>query len=252
MRKGCPLLYNIKVGTAPPRAALCQPSGRMTVTGEKIILTASGGPFRTWDIDALRKATAADALKHPTWDMGAKITIDSASLMNKGFEVIEAKWFFGLQPEQIDVVIHPQSIIHSMVQYCDSSIKAQLGLPDMRLPIQYALTYPERLQANFERLDFSKLNSLTFEQPDTLRFRNLELAFEAMRRAGNVPCILNAANEIVVAAFLKGKVGFLEMSDIMEQVIEKIPYIAQPSYDDYVLCNQETRLLTSQLIKTSK
>lgn len=216
---------------------------------EKVILTASGGPFRTWGMDALKHATAADALKHPTWDMGAKITIDSASMMNKGFEVIEAKWLFGLKPEQIDVVIHPQSIIHSMVQYCDSSIKAQLGLPDMRLPIEYALTFPERLHTSFERLDFSKLSELTFEQPDLKRFRNLALAYKAMEEGGNMPCVLNAANEVVVASFLKGEIGFLEMSDLIEEVMSHSTYIKKPSYEDYVLCDSETRLLTTQLIK---
>ncbi len=216
---------------------------------EKIILTASGGPFRNHTLDQLRHVKAADALKHPTWKMGAKITIDSASLMNKGFEVIEAKWLFGLRPDQIDVVIHPQSIIHSMVQFRDSSIKAQMGLPDMRLPIQYALTYPTRVQASFERLDFAKYTNLTFEQPDTTRFRNLALAFEALNRGGNMPCVLNAANEVVVAAYLNNQIGFLEMSNVIEQVMSRMAFISQPTYEDYVACDHETRILTAEFIK---
>ena len=188
---------------------------------EKIILTASGGPFRTKTLAELQHVTLAQALKHPNWDMGAKITIDSASMMNKGFEVIEAKWLFGLTPEQIDVVVHPQSIIHSMVQFADSSIKAQLGLPDMRLPIQYAFAYPERLKANFPRLDFDICSQFTFERPDTDRFRNLALAYQAMHKGGNAACILNAANEVVVEAFLQSKIGFLQMSDVIENVLEK-------------------------------
>ena len=216
---------------------------------EKIILTASGGPFRNYSLDQLRHVKAADALKHPTWKMGAKITIDSASLMNKGFEVIEAKWLFGLRPDQIDVVIHPQSIIHSMVQFRDSSIKAQMGLPDMRLPIQYALTYPTRVQASFERLDFAKCTSLTFEQPDTTRFRNLALAFDALNKGGNMPCVLNAANEVVVAAYLNDQIGFLEMSDVIEQVMSRMAFISQPSYEDYVACDREARILTTEFLR---
>lgn len=216
---------------------------------EKIILTASGGPFRNYSLDQLRHVKAADALKHPTWKMGAKITIDSASLMNKGFEVIEAKWLFDLRPDQIDVVIHPQSIIHSMVQFRDSSIKAQMGLPDMRLPIQYALTFPTRVQASFERLDFAQCTSLTFEQPDTTRFRNLALAFEALNRGGNVPCVLNAANEVVVAAFLNDQIGFLEMSNVIEQVMSRMAYISQPTYEDYVACDREARILTTEFLR---
>lgn len=215
---------------------------------EKIILTASGGPFRNKSCEELASVTAKDALRHPTWQMGAKITIDSASLMNKGFEVIEAKWLFGLRPEQIDVVIHPQSIIHSMVQYRDGSIKAQLGVPDMRLPIEYALTFPQRRQTNFERLDFTKCSQLTFEQPDPTRFRNLALAFEAMRRGGNMPCALNAANEIAVDAFLHERIGFLQMSNLIETVLERTTFIATPSYNDYVACDTETRQLAHELI----
>ncbi|MCI7429887.1 MAG: 1-deoxy-D-xylulose-5-phosphate reductoisomerase [Bacteroidales bacterium] len=215
---------------------------------EKIILTASGGPFRNKSREELASVTAKDALRHPTWQMGAKITIDSASLMNKGFEVIEAKWLFGLRPEQIDVVIHPQSIIHSMVQYRDGSIKAQLGVPDMRLPIEYALTFPQRRQTNFERLDFTKCSQLTFEQPDPTRFRNLALAFEAMRRGGNIPCALNAANEIAVDAFLHERIGFLQMSNLIETVLERTTFIATPSYNDYVACDTETRQLARKLI----
>lgn len=215
---------------------------------EKIILTASGGPFRNKSCEELASVTAKDALRHPTWQMGAKITIDSASLMNKGFEVIEAKWLFGLRPEQIDVVIHPQSIIHSMVQYRDGSIKAQLGVPDMRLPIEYALTFPQRRQTNFERLNFTKCSQLTFEQPDPTRFRNLALAFEAMRRGGNMPCALNAANEIAVDAFLHERIGFLQMSNLIETVLERTTFIATPSYNDYVACDTETRQLARELI----
>ncbi|TRX56256.1 1-deoxy-D-xylulose-5-phosphate reductoisomerase [Fulvivirga sp. M361] len=216
---------------------------------EKIILTASGGPFRGKLRKDLEKVTKAQALKHPNWDMGAKITIDSASLMNKGLEVIEAKWLFGLSEKQIDVVVHPQSIIHSMVQFEDGAIKAQMGLPDMKLPIQYAMTYPYRFKSDFERFDFMAYPSLTFEPPDTKTFRNLALSFEALRKAGNVPCILNAANEIAVAAFLKDKLGFLEMSDLVEQCMAKIDFIKEPSYEDYVNTNKETRIKALELIK---
>ncbi|VBB47962.1 1-deoxy-D-xylulose 5-phosphate reductoisomerase [uncultured Paludibacter sp.] len=216
---------------------------------EKIILTASGGPFRTKTLEELKHVTSAQALKHPNWDMGAKITIDSATMMNKGFEVIEAKWLFGLKPEQIDVVVHPQSIIHSMVQFADSSIKAQLGMPDMRLPIQYAFTYPDRIQADFERLDFLKFNNFTFEKPDTKRFKNLALAYYAMDKGGNMPCILNAANEVVVSAFLKNKIGFLQMSDIIENIMQQITFIPKPMYEDYVMTDTETRKITSERIK---
>jgi len=216
---------------------------------EKIVLTASGGPFRQKTMDELRTVTAAQALQHPTWTMGAKITIDSASLMNKGFEVIEAKWLFGLTPDQIEVVVHPQSIIHSLVQFRDSSMKAQMGLPDMKLPIQYALTFPTRVQTDFQRLDLATFGSLTFEKPDLNRFRNLALAFDAMHRGGNMPCVLNAANEVVVEAFLKGKVGFLQMSDIIEMVMQKTAFIKTPTYEDYVACDADTRRLTQSMLK---
>ncbi|MEO1051960.1 MAG: 1-deoxy-D-xylulose-5-phosphate reductoisomerase [Bacteroidota bacterium] len=208
---------------------------------EKIILTASGGPFRGKSRTDLAHVTKAQALKHPNWDMGAKITIDSASLMNKGLEVIEAKWLFGLKTEQVEVIVHPQSIIHSMVQFEDGSIKAQLGLPDMRLPIQFAMTYPERFKSDFPRFDFRDYPALTFEQPDKETFRNLGLAFEALNQGGNMPCILNAANEIVVAEFLKDRVGFLEMSEVIEQCMAKIDFIKTPQYEDYVSTDEETR-----------
>ncbi len=216
---------------------------------EKLILTASGGPFRTKTISELEHVTSAEALKHPNWEMGAKITIDSASLMNKGFEIIEAKWLFGVAPEQIEVVVHPQSIIHSMVQFADGSIKAQLGMPDMKLPIQYALTYPERLKTNFPRFDFSVCSQFTFERPDMERFRNLSYAYYAMEKGGNMPCILNAANEVVVAEFLKDKIGFLQMSDIIEDVLMKAKFVARPTYDDYVETDKLVRILTKELIK---
>ena len=215
---------------------------------EKLILTASGGPFRTKSIRELEHVTSAQALKHPNWEMGAKITIDSASMMNKGFEIIEAKWLFGVTPDQIEVVVHPQSIIHSMVQFADGSIKAQLGMPDMKLPIQYAFTYPDRLKTNFPRFDFNLCSQFTFEQPDLERFRNLGFAYYAMERGGNMPCILNAANEIVVAAFLKDKIGFLQMSDIIETVMAKAEFVAKPTYEDYVITDERVRILTNELI----
>ncbi|MDR1502484.1 MAG: 1-deoxy-D-xylulose-5-phosphate reductoisomerase [Prevotella sp.] len=216
---------------------------------EKIILTASGGPFRNHSAEQLAKVTKAEALKHPNWDMGAKVTIDSASLMNKGLEMIEAKWLFDVTPDQIEVVVHPQSIIHSMVQFEDSSIIAQLGLPDMHLPIQYALAYPNRLKSNFERLDFFKLKTMTFEKPDMERFRNLAFAFEAARVKGNMACIMNAANEIAVAAFLKDKVGFLEMSEVIEKTMHKTSFIQAPSYEDYVQTDTEARHIAKEFIK---
>lgn len=215
---------------------------------EKIILTASGGPFRGKDIDFLRSVTKEQALKHPNWDMGAKITIDSASLMNKGLEVIEAKWLFGVRYDQIEVVVHPQSIIHSMVQFNDGSIKAQLGLPDMRLPIQFALSYPNRLDSDFQRFNFADYPSLTFEKPDLKTFRNLQLAYIAMENGGNQPCILNAANEIAVDGFLKDKIGFLEMSDVVESCMTKISYISEPNIEDYVSTDRETRIKALELI----
>ena len=215
---------------------------------DKVILTASGGPFRTYPLVQLATVTKAQALKHPNWDMGAKITIDSASMMNKGFEVIEAKWLFGVRPDQIEVVVHPQSIIHSMVQFEDSSIKAQLGLPDMRLPIQYAFSYPDRLHASFPRLDFKTCTQLTFEQPDTKRFRNLALAYEALDKGGNMPCIINAANEVVVSAFLNDRISFLGMSDVIEKCMQQVSFIEKPTYEDYVATDKLTRIMAKELI----
>jgi len=215
---------------------------------EKVILTASGGPFRGKKKNELLSITKSQALKHPNWSMGAKVTIDSASLMNKGLEVIEAKWLFGLSTKQVEVVVHPQSIIHSLVQFEDGSLKAQLGVPDMRLPIQFALSYPARLKSDFPRFDFSNYPSLTFEKPDTETFRNLALAFEALNRAGNMPCVLNAANEVAVAEFLKDKIGFLEMSDIVEKCLEKMDFIKSPGYEDYVNTDKETRIRAIELV----
>ncbi len=215
---------------------------------EKIILTASGGPFRGKDLEFLKTVTKAQALKHPNWSMGAKITIDSASLMNKGLEVIEAKWLFGLEASQIEVTVHPQSIVHSMVQFVDGSIKAQMGLPDMKLPIQYALGYPNRLKSDFPRFDFSLSHSLTFEKPDLNTFKNLGLAFTALDKGGNMPCILNAANEIAVAEFLNDKISFLEISDVIEQCMAKVAYVAAPSLEDYINTDTETRRLAQNLI----
>jgi len=215
---------------------------------EKVILTASGGPFRKFTMEQLRHVTKEQALKHPNWDMGAKITIDSATMMNKGFEVIEAKWLFGVRPDQIEVVVHPQSVIHSMVQYEDGAVKAQLGMPDMRLPIQYAFSYPQRIKASFDRLDFSTLKELTFEQPDTNRFRCLALAYEALNRGGNMACIVNAANEVVVSAFLKDRIPFLRMSEVIEQSMAKVPFIAVPTYEDYVATDAEARRVAESLI----
>jgi len=215
---------------------------------EKIIITASGGPFLHTPADKLKDVTPAQALNHPNWSMGAKITIDSASMMNKGFEVIEAKWLFGLQPEQIDVIVHPQSIVHSMVQYVDGAVKAQLGIPDMKLPIQYALTYPNRVHLSAPRLDFRKDSQLTFLEPDTKKFRNLTFAFEALRRKGNAACVLNAANEVVVNAFLHEKIGFLTMSDIIEKTMEKAAYIAEPTYEDYVQSDKEARRIAEEML----
>jgi 1-deoxy-D-xylulose-5-phosphate reductoisomerase len=215
---------------------------------EKIYLTASGGPFRGKLKKDLLNITKAQALKHPNWEMGAKITIDSASLMNKGLEVIEAKWLFDLKAEQIDVVVHPQSIIHSAVQFEDGSIKAQLGIPDMKLPIQYAFGFPERLKNTFKRFDFLDYPNLTFEKPDLETFRNLQLAYNAMEKGGNMPCILNAANEIAVAAFLQDKIGFLNMSDLIADCMEKITFVSNPTLDDYVSTNTATRILANELL----
>ena len=215
---------------------------------EKVILTASGGPFRKFTMEQLQHVTKEQALKHPNWDMGAKITIDSATMMNKGFEVIEAKWLFGVRPDQIEVVVHPQSVIHSMVQYEDGAVKAQLGMPDMRLPIQYAFSYPQRIKASFDRLDFSIMKELTFEQPDTNRFRCLALAYEALNKGGNMACIVNAANEVVVSAFLRDRISFLRMSEVIELSMTKVPFIQTPTYEDYVATDAEARRIAESLI----
>ena len=215
---------------------------------EKIILTASGGPFRGKTRDFLATVTKAQALKHPNWTMGAKITIDSATLMNKGLEVIEAKWLFSLTPEQIEVVVHPQSIIHSLVQFEDGSLKAQMGLPDMRLPIQFALGYPDRLKSDFPRFDFMEYPSLTFEKPDIDTFQNLSLAFEVLRRGGNAACIINAANEVAVEAFLQDKIRFLEITDIIADCLETASFVPTPTYADYVATDEETRRLATQKV----
>ena len=214
---------------------------------EKILLTASGGPFRGKDHEYLRMVTAAQALKHPNWHMGAKVTIDSASMMNKGFEAIEAKWLFGVEPSRIEVLVHPQSVVHSMVQFQDGNVKAQLGVPDMRLPIQYALTYPERVHSDIPRLDFSVCSNLTFEKPDIKTFRNLGLAYEAMNRGGNAPCVLNAANEVMVAAFLQGEISFTAMSDVIEETLDKVSFIGQPTLEDYIATDREGRRIAEQL-----
>lgn len=216
---------------------------------EKIILTASGGPFRQHTKEQLKSVTSKDALNHPNWCMGSKITIDSATMMNKGLEVIEAKWLFNLNPNQIDVVIHPQSIVHSLVQFEDGSLKAQLGLPDMRLPIQYALSFPYRIKSDFPRFNFSNYPTLTFEEPDTKRFPNLALAREALIKGGNSPCILNAANEIVVDAFLNEKIGFLQMPEVIEKVISRSPFVLKPTIEDYSETDKGTRELTQNVIK---
>ena len=213
---------------------------------EKVILTASGGPFRGRDLASLEGVTKADALKHPNWDMGAKITIDSASLMNKGLEVIEAKWLFDVEPDQIDVVVHPQSIVHSCVQFTDGSIKAQLGLPDMKLPIQYALTYPRRLANSFPRFNFMDYPELTFEQPDTKTFRNLALAFDALRTGGNAPAVLNAANEIAVARFLRDELTFLDLPRVVEHALERVTLMSKPSLDDLVASDAEARRVATE------
>ena len=215
---------------------------------EKLLLTASGGPFRTYTYEQMQHVTAAQALQHPNWEMGAKITIDSASMMNKGFEVIEARWLFDIPVEKIQVLVHPQSVVHSAVQFVDGSVKAQLGTPDMRMPIQYALTYPERWLSDVPRLDLFKTNNLTFEEPDLQRFPNLRLAYEAMAKGGNMPCILNAANEVVNLAFREGKCGFLQMSDVIEHAMAKTTFITEPSYDDYVQTDAEARCIATKLI----
>ena len=208
---------------------------------DSLIITASGGPFRKKTTEELKHVTVEDALNHPNWSMGRKITVDSATLVNKGLEVIEAKWLFGMKPEQIEVVVHPQSIVHSMVQFTDGCVKAQLGVPDMRLPIQYALTFPERTTADFGRLDFKVCHSLTFEQPDEKTFRNLGLAYEAMRQGGNMPCILNAANEVAVAAFLQGRLSFTGMSDLIEKTMQQVDFLKKPTLEDYMETDRLTR-----------
>ena len=214
---------------------------------EKILLTASGGPFRRKTLEELATVTKAQALRHPNWTMGAKITIDSASMMNKGFEMIEAKWLFDVTPDQVQVVVHPQSVIHSMVQFEDGAVIAQLGIPDMKLPIAYAFSFPTRMRSMAPRLDFNQYSTLTFEEPDMERFRNLAFAFEAARQGGNMPCILNAANEAVVAAFLQDRIGFLQMSDVIEQTMRKASFIVNPSYEDYVATDTEARRLAAEL-----
>jgi 1-deoxy-D-xylulose-5-phosphate reductoisomerase len=216
---------------------------------EKILLTASGGPFLRHTPEQLLTVTAAEALKHPNWDMGSKITIDSASMMNKGFEVIEAKWLFGVPVDKIQVVVHPQSVVHSAVQFVDGSVKAQLGMPDMRLPIQYAMSYPERLQSSFPRLDLFTYNTLTFLPPDMERFPCLGLAYEAVERGGNIPCVLNAANEVVNLAFRQGRIGFMQMPEIIADTMAKATFIAKPSYEDYVATDREARRIAEGRIK---
>lgn len=223
-------------------------SGTWNNSVEKIWLTASGGPFRTKTPDELATVTKEQALRHPNWNMGAKVTIDSASMMNKGFEMIEARWLFDIPPEQIEIVVHPQSIVHSMVQFEDGAVLAQLGLPDMKLPIAYALSYPKRLKTVAPRLDFRQYASLTFEEPDMERFRNLAYAFEAIRKGGNMPCILNAANEIAVSAFLEDRAGFLQMSDVIARTMEKAIFVARPTYDDYVQTDAEARRIAAEFL----
>lgn len=214
---------------------------------EKILLTASGGPFRKFTLDEMRNVKAADALRHPTWDMGAKITIDSASMMNKGFEVIEAKWLFGVEADKIQVLVHPQSIVHSAVQFRDGGVKAQLGVPDMRLPIQYAFSFPERLPLNGDRLDLFR-QPLEFFEPDMEKFRCLAMAYESIRRGGNVPCIMNAANEVVNEAFRHDRCGFLQMADIIEATMQRATFIAQPTYDDYIASDAEARRIAESML----
>ena len=223
-------------------------SGQDAQAVEKVILTASGGPFRTTPREELATVTPAEALRHPNWSMGAKVTIDSASMMNKGFEMIEARWLFGLPPERIEVVVHPQSIVHSMVQFADGAVMAQLGMPDMHLPIAYALAYPRRLHSDAPRLDFARLSTLTFEAPDRERFPNLTYAFDAIRRGGNMPCILNAADEVAVDAFLCGRIGFIAMSDLIAETMARTAFIATPTYDDYVQTDAEARRIAMEMI----
>ena len=216
---------------------------------EKILLTASGGPFRTFSLSQMQHVTAAEALRHPNWEMGAKITIDSASMMNKGFEVIEARWLFDIPVDKIQVLIHPQSVVHSAVQFVDGSVNAQLGTPDMRMPIQYALTYPNRWMSDVPRLDLFATQSLTFEEPDLKRFPNLDLAYQAIHNGGNMPCVLNAANEVVNLAFREGRCGFLQMSDVIALTMQKTTFILEPTYEDYVQTDKEARRITSETLK---
>ena len=223
-------------------------SGEGNCAIEKILLTASGGPFRGKSRDELKNVTFREALKHPNWSMGAKVTIDSASLMNKGLESIEAKWLFNVSMDQIEVVVHPQSVIHSMVQFEDGCVKAQLGQPDMRLPIQYAFSYPQRINSTFPRLSFNKQMALTFEEPDRETFRNLDLAYAAIRTGGNMPCVLNAANEIAVESFLKEKIGFLEMSDLIEKTMQRVGFVNRPTYEEYVMSDREARLIAIDML----
>ena len=218
---------------------------------EKIILTASGGPFRKFSMEELKSVTPAMALKHPNWDMGAKITIDSATMMNKGFEVIEAKWLFGVEAEDIQVVVHPQSVVHSAVQFRDGAVKAQLGVPDMRVPIQLALSYPRRLESSFDRLDWYHMSDLTFEAPDMEKFRCLALAFEALQRGGTVPCVVNAANEVVNLAFRQGRCSFLSMADVIEKTMERATFVSKPTLDDYFAIDAEARRLASEIMHNS-
>ena len=218
---------------------------------EKLLLTASGGPFRNFTYEQMQDVTAAQALQHPNWEMGAKITIDSASMMNKGFEVIEARWLFDIPAENIQVLVHPQSVIHSAVQFIDGSVKAQLGTPDMRIPIQYALTYPERWMSDVPRLDLFSTKQLTFEEPDLLRFPNLRLAYEAMAQGGNMPCILNAANEVVNLAFRRGQCGFLQMADVIEETLQRMPLTVSPTLEDYLQCDAESRRMAASILGIS-
>lgn len=222
--------------------------GENTASVEKLLLTASGGPFRSFTYEQMQHVTAKQALQHPNWEMGAKITIDSASMMNKGFEVIEARWLFDIPVDRIQVLVHPQSIVHSAVQFVDGSVKAQMGAPDMRMPIQYALTYPERWQSNVPRLDLFATHQLTFEEPDMQRFPNLQLAYDAIRQGGNMPCVLNAANEVVNLAFRENRCGFLQMSDVIAQTMAQANFIPQPTYEDYVLTDKQARQIAKQLL----
>lgn len=222
--------------------------GEASTSVEKLLLTASGGPFRTFSYEQMQHVTAAQALQHPNWEMGAKITIDSASMMNKGFEVIEARWLFDVPVDKIEVLVHPQSVVHSAVQFVDGSVKAQLGTPDMRMPIQYALTYPERWQSDVPRLDLFTTQQLTFEAPDLQRFPNLQLAYDAIRKGGNAPCVLNAANEVVNMAFRQGNCSFLQMSEVIAATMDKTTFVAEPTYEDYVQSDKEARQIATKLV----